>query len=145
MRQFRFDARLGRVGSNLLSGEETDVIKRLRQAGHRGLWVGPARVQHFIPASRMTRRYVWEFYRSIGQLQCRLEGRLPCATIRGAPRWALRKYATASVLAKLLSLSGGSRWLDAFLNAAFYRGVIDEYRTEPRQGHDRGLAVAERQ
>lgn len=54
---FRED--LGRSGSSLLSGEETEVIDRLRAHGWR-IWLQPAAiVDHTVAAERCTSAYYW--------------------------------------------------------------------------------------
>ena len=40
--RLRFDDRLGRKGSEMISGDESDFFQRLRQEGHSGVWVGTA-------------------------------------------------------------------------------------------------------
>ena len=65
-RRFPFDPDLGRQGDLLLSGEETDVMLRMLDAGFEGAWLPEARVRHFVPESRMTLDYVRRFYRGVG-------------------------------------------------------------------------------
>jgi len=53
-----FDPRLGRVGKNLLSGEETEFLDRVLASG-REVWVTPdARVLHLVPRDRATVRWI---------------------------------------------------------------------------------------
>lgn len=61
------DTRLGRVGSNttLLSEEETELTGRIKKTGAQVLYVPDAKVDHLIPASRITRtwlrrRIIWQ-------------------------------------------------------------------------------------
>jgi glycosyltransferase involved in cell wall biosynthesis len=68
-RQFAYDGRLGRVASGQVRGEESHLLTRLLEAGERGYWIPQARVQHFIPASRLTRDYIRQFYHGIGQTE----------------------------------------------------------------------------
>ncbi|MBI1854241.1 MAG: glycosyltransferase [Planctomycetes bacterium] len=53
---FRED--LGRVGSRLLAGEESELILRIEQAGGVVLFEPRALVRHFAPPARVTRAYV---------------------------------------------------------------------------------------
>jgi glycosyltransferase involved in cell wall biosynthesis len=57
-----FDARLGRVGRNLVSGEELLAQRRLYQGGHFVLYEPKALVHHHVPASRLERNW---FYRRV--------------------------------------------------------------------------------
>ena len=54
LKQHRFNPELGRNGTGMLSGDETDLLARLRLLGHYGVWVGTAKVRHYIPADRIT-------------------------------------------------------------------------------------------
>lgn len=58
LKSYTFNPKLGRMGADLISGDETDVINRMKQAGHQGIWVGMAKVQHFIPPERMNVRFI---------------------------------------------------------------------------------------
>lgn len=131
LRQFRFNPRLGRTEKGMLAGEEVEVIDRLRETGHYGVWVGNARVRHFIPARRLTKRFVWECVRGASRTQARLgapNGHLEGPYIFNTPRWAIRRYVECSLKSLLCSPFKGRRWLRAFLEAAYWRGVIDESR-----------------
>ena len=48
-----FPEELGRVGQRLLSGEEVEVLERLRAAGHRAVYDGSVTVHHSIQAERL--------------------------------------------------------------------------------------------
>lgn len=48
-----FPEDLGRVGGRLLSGEEVEVVERLRNAGYRCFYEGAATVRHYIQAERL--------------------------------------------------------------------------------------------
>src|SRR5438067_7149458 len=49
VRSFRFDPKLGRTGASQIGDEETALLEALNREGRFGVWVGPARVRHFIP------------------------------------------------------------------------------------------------
>jgi glycosyltransferase involved in cell wall biosynthesis len=133
LRRYPFDPFLGRVGAHLMSGDESDVIERMIRDGHSGVWVGSARVRHFIPATRLTTRYVWEFHRTSGQRAFRqLKPLTGYRMLFGAPRWAHRGYWVASIQQFIYSLCKGPRWLRAFLRSAYCRGIIDESRAQQK-------------
>lgn len=59
-----FDERLGRQGGNLLSGEETQLQKRIEREGGRLFYHPKASIHHHVPADRtrpawFCRRYFW--------------------------------------------------------------------------------------
>ena len=68
-RAFPYNPKLGRVATGEIRGEETDVLHKLLAAGHRGGWVPTAKVQHFIPADRLTLDYIRRFFHGIGQTE----------------------------------------------------------------------------
>ncbi len=127
MRTVRFDPRLGRVGEGMLSGDETDVIERLRAAGYAGVWVGTARVKHFIPTDRMTTDYLWRYLVGGERTQIRMDGAAADAPPpRAVSRWARRHYVLESAKERVLAAGKGERWLGSFRRAAWLRALIDE-------------------
>jgi len=132
MKDFRFDPALGRVGNEMLSGDETDLVARLQAAGWSGVWVGTARVRHYIPAGRLTAAYVWKFFHGLGRTsQRRYPSDLSCPQLFGVPRWLIRQYLADRVRSLFLAPFCGASWLDNYIRAAVFRGVIDECRTQP--------------
>lgn len=129
LKGFRFDPALGRTGTGMLSGEETELIARLHRDGRHGVWVGPARVEHYIPAERLTAAYVWKFFHGIGRTNQRRDA-APAAGPRwfGLPRWLLRQYLAARARSVVLAPRRGAAWATSFTRAAVARGMIDEVR-----------------
>lgn len=129
LRRHPFDPKLGRIGTGMLSGEEAAVIEGIKAEGGVGIWVAPARVQHFVPANRLTAAYVWKFFHGLGRSSCHeADHRSQVPRFFGAYRWAIRKYLIARTLSLLLAPSRGARWLTHFSGAAVARGIIDESR-----------------
>src|SRR5205807_1420056 len=92
VRDFRFDPSLGRTGANLIGDEETALLDKLNREGRFGLWVGPARVRHWVPKDRATWAFVWKYYHGLGMTGVRRHGIPACSTLFGKPRWAVREY-----------------------------------------------------
>ena len=85
-----FDARLGRVGQALLSGEETLILRRLARAGRTIHYTPSARVGPHVPAERLTPEWfverAYQHGRSVARLQA-LEQVAPWQRVaRGAAR-----------------------------------------------------------
>jgi GT2 family glycosyltransferase len=57
-----FDERIGRVGQTLLSGEETELVNRVRAAGSPIYYTPKAVVRHLVSRSRLTKS--WHFERA---------------------------------------------------------------------------------
>lgn len=131
-RAFRFDPDRGHTGSTARGGDETDVVKRMTAAGHTGVWVGSAKVQHFIPADRLTKEFVWQYARRLARLD--LSEANPAAGQRwfGVPRYLVRQYLASCVKARWAWLRGGADWADHFLRSAVLRAQVDWHRAAVR-------------
>jgi len=67
--RYNFDPKLGRTGTNMLSGEETTVFAAMRRDGFAGWWVPAARVRHFIPRERQNLKYLRRWHSGVGWYQ----------------------------------------------------------------------------
>ena len=133
LRQFRFDTRLGRVQGLLVGADDCDVVDRVRVAGYPGVWVGTARVRHFIPSERLTVAFVRRWFIGAGHTAVRqqlISADTSC--VLGAPRWVVRRYLQEQLKSWLFTPLGGLRWFRAFSQAASLRGVIQACRAMPR-------------
>ncbi len=125
-RKHRFDGRFGRVGrAGLLGGEETLFLQQMRERGERGVWVGNAHAEHYIPAERLTRDYAWNYFKALGRTQARIDGIPACPTLFGKPRWALWKHWQSRCRGWLIRQIGGNG-IPASLTAAKLAGYLDE-------------------
>lgn len=99
---FRTD--LGRRGSQLMSGEDTEFGRRLLEAGERIRYVPEATVHHPVSRERATKAYFRRWYFEFGRTVVRRDG-LPAAAPRilGIPRYLFRE-----LCAELLKAAG--RW-----------------------------------
>ncbi len=90
---------LGKVNNTLISGEDHEIFMRLRRHGlYSGYYEPALAVRHYVPASRLTRRYFrrWFFWHGITQaiMLDDLYPELDMATvprIAGVPRFACRQ------------------------------------------------------
>jgi len=64
-----YNTRLGRSGKGLLSDEDAEFYRRLREAELHGMYVPDLLIYHFIPIARLTRNYHrrWCFWRAVSQ------------------------------------------------------------------------------
>ncbi|MBK8017588.1 MAG: glycosyltransferase family 2 protein [Betaproteobacteria bacterium] len=90
-RMHRYDPALGRNGRRVVLGEEVDVVRRILAAGHEGWWVPEAGVRHWIPAERLSKRYVAEYFRGLGRTCSLTEPCEDAARWFGVPRWWYRE------------------------------------------------------
>ena len=66
-REFLYDEQLGRKAGGMLGEDEISVLRRIDQAGHTGMWLPDAVLQHCIPGDRATPRYVSQYFVGQGQ------------------------------------------------------------------------------
>jgi glycosyltransferase involved in cell wall biosynthesis len=104
-----FNPHLGRIGAKLLGGEETDLFKRLIDAGMTGRYQPRAVVSHALESERLRKAYFRKIYyyggRSQGELYAPGAGR----RIGGIPLFSVRQL-LQKVLSSLSSaISEGPR------------------------------------
>jgi glycosyltransferase involved in cell wall biosynthesis len=102
----RFEPSLGRVGTSLVSGDDTDFQARVRARGAAILWAPAMRVKHYVEPARMTLSYLCEFYEALGRTTVRSVGVPEGPRLFGYPRWVLRRYVESYCLAFLCRLAG---------------------------------------
>lgn len=132
LRSRRFDVRLGRKGQNLISGEETRLVRDLVADGLHGRWVPAARVEHLIPRSRQTLSYLRRYYRALGRTSNLHSTSDSVAQLFGRPRWAWRALVERQVLYWFSRLTGSppETWVDRLRDVAFTQGVLLGYPEE---------------
>jgi glucosyl-dolichyl phosphate glucuronosyltransferase len=90
---------LGKVNNTLISGEDHEIFTRLRRHGlYAGYYDPDVSVRHYVPASRMTRRYFRKWFYWCGKTHAlmlnELYPELDMATVPrvgGIPRFACRE------------------------------------------------------
>ncbi|HEY5656694.1 MAG TPA: glycosyltransferase [Myxococcota bacterium] len=126
-RDHLFDPALGRIGDELLSGDENEALRRMLARGHTGTWLPEARVHHLVPRERMTLDYVRRYYRGIGRTDVRVRG-------AGGPRWwnALRSGTKACLKAArcnaLRRIGGSHAWVRDLRDSSIHWGRFEAFR-----------------
>jgi glucosyl-dolichyl phosphate glucuronosyltransferase len=143
-RECRFDSNLGPVGRTNYQDEEVVLLETLFQRGRKGLWVREAQVQHFIPAARLTERYVWQYHTCYGRTRVRRSEVTLGKQLFGVSRWIVRKYLQSLAVCTLWSPTKNDRWLREFQNAAICRGMISEFREQSRSRREEGRRPLQR-
>ena len=64
-RRFRFDISRGRNAHGMIGDDEIQVLRQIAAAGHHGIWLPHAKVQHFISDDRATPQFVQQYF--VGQ------------------------------------------------------------------------------
>ncbi len=123
----RFDPALGRSGEDLLSGEETGLFDLLLAEGHTGIWVGRARVDHYIPPERLTLRYLKGYYYGSGRSKVRRELHNHNTQLSRGSQLAT-KHRKQLLKSWLYSIRRNKLWARAVCRSAKLRGMRDELR-----------------
>lgn len=125
-RQFRYDTLLGRVASTLSGGDDTAMVERMRSAGLQGIWVGTAQVDHFVPASRLTRSFMKRWFHGAGRTYVRQEWPLAGQHVAGVPVWLCKRLAKNLISTWMYEPMRNDRWYKSFREAAIAQGAIAE-------------------
>lgn len=134
VRHMRFDPALGRSGEKLLSGEETDFLRRLREVtDHPGVWVGDARVRHFIPSERLNRGYLSRYFKGLGT-SAGERAKPGERAIMNVPLWTWREYVERSAVYVARWFSRNDAWARAFRRRAYLSGYIGGCRHSAKSG-----------
>jgi glycosyltransferase involved in cell wall biosynthesis len=130
----RFDNRFSRKKDGHVRGDEIVLLRRLVDCGLHGRWVATARVKHYIPAERMTPRYIWDYHVGQGVECARMDPKLlPGRSFLGWPLWSHRVYWSGLAQECLLRPFKTGRWLSALCWAARGKGHAQEYRRARRE------------
>lgn len=136
-KRFPFDMKLGRKGGQLLGGEELQVMTSILEAGHEGLWLPEAGVEHLIGADRQSLRYLRHYYLSSGATEIRLSTANSCEdmppypsrSVLGVPLWLLRRAAENEILFWMKRwFAEPQEWIPRLRNASIQWGMIREHR-----------------
>jgi glucosyl-dolichyl phosphate glucuronosyltransferase len=126
---FPFDTRIGPQPGSEIRGEDTLLVLTARIAGHQVAWVPDAVVHHHVPAIRMTRRYMRDYWRAIGAERILLEEQPECVYLFGIPRWLWKSQMLAWFRAALVRLGGRSpTWFRHVSEAEILRGMAQQFR-----------------
>ena len=136
-----FNTKVGRIGNNLLSGEDTDLFQRIQKNRESILYVGNAVLYHPIEECRATDSYFHEWYFAVGRsfiLYANIPDVIP--TFYGKPAFLIKGlfFATAKKLYyRMINNSGKSHFWK--MQQYFNRGAIYEYRQQHLQPKGRDL------
>ncbi len=85
-----FDPSLGRVGGQLIGGEENDLFERLLRGGEQIWYVPDAVMWHIIPPRKLTRDYFSRLCRNVGvsqRLRAQIHGRVAKTKLLELAKW----------------------------------------------------------
>lgn len=117
-----FDPRLGRIGNQLTSADETTFIGNAISSGSSGIWVSSALVKHFVPKERMTVGYLYRFYSGLTQT-------CEPSSLERFPYWAARLFLVHSAVRFLNAPFRNRLWITSLKKAASYHGFLQGWQT----------------
>lgn len=121
-RKIPYDRHLGRRGTSLIGGEEIAVVSQALREHGPGWWVPAARVEHFVPHSRQSLRFLFAYFAGHGRTMARIEG-----FNSGLTAWAVKATATHGSLFVTFMLFRRARpMLGHLKDFAFYWGYSQE-------------------
>ena len=117
-----FDARLGRLGTKNIGGEDTEIYRRMHDMGCTVVWVPDAVIYHRIQSDKLRRGYFIDLHFRQG----RVEGRRKRDTgSRVPPRYLYGQLGRALTAAlRQRREQGGNSSLRKEMNAAYFLGYI---------------------
>ena len=122
-----FPTTLGKLRHTLLSGEDRYVCERLRDAGHRCMYVPSIVVRHWVPRERLRLLYYLRWFFWSGITNSVLDAAEPAAgrELLGVPSYVLRRV-PASAAATLAAAARGSLTtaVERMMNVAFTLGYL---------------------
>jgi glycosyltransferase involved in cell wall biosynthesis len=125
-RRFPFHPMLGRMKEELIGGDEVAWFREMIEAGHTGMWVSSAIVEHFIPKSRLTKEYLSQWFEKSGVAAARMQSDIHVSRIVGYPRWAILPYFTSAIIRRSFCFSKRSFWFRMFREECRLRGFLAE-------------------
>jgi glucosyl-dolichyl phosphate glucuronosyltransferase len=126
VRNRRFNPVLGKTENQILPGEETTFLRALAADGHAGLWVGSARVRHYVPEQRLKKDRIVRFFEEMGKTEVMIEGVEGTRRIRGVPLYMIRQYLRWQLREWALAPFQTRGWVIALIRSCIARGKIRE-------------------
>ena len=118
---FEFDVLLGRRGESVMGEDELDLMRRMLDGGHAGVWVPGAVVEHVIPADRMGETYVYDYF--VGQGAAVLaKGESQFANLKEMQREAKRQYWLYKLKRPFVA---SPNWMAHMVRSALAKGQAD--------------------
>lgn len=124
-KQYRFCGELGRVGKNMVHGEETALFAAMSRDGLIGRYIPAAKVRHIIPEERQNVEFLRRYYAGHGVL-LRSQPQMQQATqLFGRPKWLYKAWLLSEINYYVSRvISPPETWIKHFKTAATWRGAF---------------------
>lgn len=127
-----FNIHLGHIGQERLFGEETEILEGIKARGGFGVWVPNARVRHFVPNARVTKKYLRRYFFGMGRSHVRMGQEPNSKLIFGAPRPLFRQAFFEYAKYSLARLKRSTSWVEPYIRLYEMLGVMKESRDQNR-------------
>lgn len=131
---FAFDVKVGHRAGCMFGGDETKYVAAIRAAGHSGLWIGAAKLRHFIPAARMTPTFLAKWCADNGTAEAREIYNASDTQLLGMPRWGLRLLLQAELSLLWALLCRSDTWVKPFMQKHRIVALLREWRAIQSRG-----------
>lgn len=126
-RKYLFDVNIGLRPGSTIRGDETTLLKKMLDDELGGMWIPEAKVQHFIPKTRQTTNYLWNYAIGQGQGQQQQHSfqQMNAKQLFGKPRWLWRATVTAACHYYFhRCFAGPAKWLPDMMKYGRLRGAL---------------------
>jgi glucosyl-dolichyl phosphate glucuronosyltransferase len=136
--RYPYDPDLGYRPGKLISWEETEVILAMLADGIKGWWVPRAAVQHHVPRTRQTTKYLRVHFYNRGRYFALRRNQPYRRLLFGRPPWLWKQAAAAELKYRLHRvLSPPDVWVQHLITSSENWGILRDYR--PRLKADAGV------
>lgn len=128
-RQFLYNPKDGRVGQGMIGDDEISVLRAISQAGHQGVWLPDAGLQHIIPPDRATPDYIRRYFLGQGHTNVRMN------KVDKTAKEAFREYWTNRFAFQWKRfLKPADEWVSHLIRSSLSHGEYLELRELERTG-----------
>ena len=129
-----YDPDLGYRPGRLIGWEETEVIQALLARGVQGWWVPEASLQHHVPPSRQTTKYLRTHFYNRGRYYGSRWNERDRHLVFGRPRWLWRQAVTSELRYRVRRvISTPEVWVEDLITSSESWGILNGY-TPPVEG-----------
>jgi len=133
-RAYTYDQRLGVAPGRNFGGEETAFMRAMLSKGYEAWWVPSARVQHYIPAERMSIAFVRKHYVGYGEHLAASDIAADGPIWFGSPRWLWKQAVVAEGKYRLRRLCCSPEvWVEDLIDASVAWGMLAQLRSLTRR------------
>jgi GT2 family glycosyltransferase len=117
-----------------IMGGETELLRRLRDAGEQCIFVPRTRVRHVIQSHQLEPDWLLRRMFRMGRTKTKLQPDREAVRVLGAPRFLWRQLIKAALRHVIARIRGGRARLETGLELYRLRGELYQYRSARHPG-----------